>query len=59
MYCETIMDKVKLAYLQLLEVKKARPSYIAYSNGKICASFSTKDQVQIFENKLKKCILNR
>lgn len=54
-----IMDKVKLAYLQLQEVKKTRPSYIAYSNGKIYASFSTEDQVQIFENKLKKCILNR
>ena len=53
------MDKVKLAYLQLLEVKKARPSYIAYSNGKICASFSTEDQVRIFEYKLKKCILNK
>lgn len=53
------MDKVKLAYLQLQEVKKARPSYVAYSNGKICISFSTEDQVQIFENKLKKCILNK
>lgn len=53
------MDKVKLAYLQLLEVKKARPSYISYNNGKICISFSTEDQIQLFENKLKKCILNR
>ena len=53
------MDKVKLAYLQLLEVKKARPSYTAYNNGRVCISFSTEDQVQIFENKLKKCILNR
>ena len=53
------MDKVKLAYLQLLELKKARPSYIAYNNGKICISFSTEDQIQLFENKLKKCILNR
>lgn len=51
------MDKVKLAYLQLQEVKKARPSYIVYSNGKIYASFSTEDQVGIFENKLKKCML--
>lgn len=53
------MDKVKLAYLQLLEVKKARPSYIAYNNGKICITFSTEDQVQIIENKLKKYILNK
>lgn len=53
------MDKVKLAYLQLLEVKKARPSYIAYSDGKICTLFSAEDQVRIFENKLKKCILNK
>ena len=53
------MDKVKLAYLQLLEVKKARPSYIAYNNGKICTLFSIEDQIQLFDNKLKKCILNR
>ena len=53
------MDKVKLAYLQLLEVKKARPSYIAYNNGKICTLFSTEDQLRTFENKLKKCILNK
>ena len=54
-----IMDKVKLAYLQLLEVKKVRPSYISYNNGKICTLFSAEDQVRIFENKLKKCILNK
>lgn len=53
------MDKVKLAYLQLLEVKKVRPSYISYTNGKICTLFSAEDQVRIFENKLKKCILNK
>lgn len=53
------MDKIKLAYLQLLEVKNARPSYIVYNNGKICISFSTEDQVRIFENKLKKSILNK
>lgn len=51
------MDKVKLAYLQLLEV--VRPSYISYNNGKICTLFSAEDQVRIFENKLKKCILNK
>ncbi len=52
------MNKVKLYQLQLQEIKKARPSYIVYSNGKIHISFSTKDQIKIIENKLKNCILN-
>ena len=53
------MDPIKLTYLQLLEVKKAKPSYTVYNNGKIYKSFSTEDQVRIIENKLKKYILNR